>query len=176
MRHRRKCDGTVNLTSKQGCNYNHYNERVTDMKISSRFSIAVHILSLLSIDANAHHTSEWIAGSVNTNPVIIRRVLGQLKKAGLVHVRAGAGGATLAKELEQITLLDVYRAVEVVEEGQLFHIHEQPNPACPVGANIQFVMELILHRAQHAMEAILQSVTMHELVTDLREKMTEQAR
>ncbi|HBZ79401.1 MULTISPECIES: Rrf2 family transcriptional regulator [Brevibacillus] len=146
------------------------------MKISSRFSIAVHILSLLSIDANSHHTSEWIAGSVNTNPVIIRRVLGQLKKAGLVNVRAGAGGASLAKELASITLLDIYRAVEVVEEGQLFHIHDQPNPACPVGANIQFVLELILLRAEHAMEAILQSVTMQELVSDLRQKITEQAR
>ncbi|KZE55604.1 Rrf2 family transcriptional regulator [Brevibacillus parabrevis] len=146
------------------------------MKISSRFSIAVHILSLLSIDANSHHTSEWIAGSVNTNPVIIRRVLGQLKKAGLVNVRAGAGGASLARELASITLLDIYRAVEVVEEGQLFHIHDHPNPACPVGANIQFVLELILLRAEHAMEAILQSVTMQELVSDLREKITEQAR
>jgi hypothetical protein len=62
------------------------------MKISSRFSIAVHILSLLAISPSAHGTSEWIAGSVGTNPVIIRRVLGQLKKAGLVTVRAGIGG------------------------------------------------------------------------------------
>ncbi|MGG1659797.1 Rrf2 family transcriptional regulator [Brevibacillus sp. NRS-1366] len=143
------------------------------MKISSRFSVAVHILSLLSIDSNSHSTSEWIAGSVNTNPVIIRRVLGQLKKAGLVHVRAGAGGATLAKELEQITLLEIYRAVEVVEEGQLFHIHEGPNPQCPVGANIQFVLELILTRAQNAMEDILGGVTMSQLVCDLRQKIGE---
>ncbi|WP_103105119.1 Rrf2 family transcriptional regulator [Brevibacillus reuszeri] len=143
------------------------------MRISSRFSVAVHILSLLSVDPHAHNTSEWIAGSVNTNPVIIRRVLGQLKKAGLVHVRAGAGGATLAKDLEQITLLDVYRAVEVVEEGQLFHIHDQPNPNCPVGANIQFVLELILTRAQHAMEDILGGVTMSQLVCDLRVKIGE---
>lgn len=141
------------------------------MKISSRFSVAVHILSLLSINSTEHCTSEWIAGSVNTNPVIIRRVLGQLKKAGLVHVRSGTGGASLAKDLEQITLLDVYRAVEVVEEGHLFHIHEQPNPQCPVGANIQFVLELILTRAQSAMEDILDGVTMSQLVTDLRQKI-----
>lgn len=138
------------------------------MKISSRFSVAVHILSLLSIESSAHCTSEWIAGSVNTNPVIIRRVLGQLKKAGLAHVRSGAGGASLVKELKDITLLDVYRAVDVVEEGRLFHIHEQPNPQCPVGANIQFVLELILTRAQNAMEEILGSVTLEDLVTDLR--------
>ncbi|MBY0084270.1 Rrf2 family transcriptional regulator [Brevibacillus sp. M2.1A] len=145
------------------------------MKISSRFSIAVHILSLLSIDSNSHCTSEWIAGSVNTNPVVIRRVLGLLKKAGLVNVRAGAGGASLAKELDQITLLEIYRAVDVVEEGQLFHIHEQPNPDCPVGANIQFVLELILIRAQNAMEDILGGVKMSELVDNLRQKITEKA-
>ncbi|MED4910096.1 Rrf2 family transcriptional regulator [Brevibacillus centrosporus] len=138
------------------------------MKISSRFSMAVHILSLLSIESTAHCTSEWIAGSVNTNPVIIRRVMGQLKKAGFVHVRPGAGGASLTKEWKDITLLDVYRAVDVVEEGGLFHIHEQPNPQCPVGANIQFVLELILTRAQNAMEEILGSVTLADLVTDLR--------
>lgn len=145
------------------------------MKISSRFSIAVHILSLLSIDSNSHCTSEWIAGSVNTNPVVIRRVLGLLKKAGLVNVRAGSGGASLAKELDQITLLEIYRAVDVVEEGQLFHIHEQPNPDCPVGANIQFVLELILTRAQHAMEEILGEVKMSELVDNLRQKITGKA-
>lgn len=145
------------------------------MKISSRFSVGVHILCLLSVESSEHCTSEWIAGSVNTNPVVIRRIIGQLKKAGLVHVRAGAGGATLAKEPGQITLLDVYRAVDVVEAGHLFHIHEQPNPQCPVGANIQLVLELILTRAQEAMEHMLASVTLAHLVTDLRRQMAANA-
>lgn len=137
------------------------------MKISSRFSIAVHILSLLSIAKDAHCTSEFIAGSVNTNPVIIRRTLGQLKKVGLVNVRAGTGGAYLLKELDEITLLNIYRAVEVVEEGQLFHFHEEPNPQCPVGAHIQAVLQIVLRRAQDAMEKILADITMQELVTEL---------
>ncbi|CEH30153.1 Rrf2 family transcriptional regulator [Aneurinibacillus migulanus] len=141
------------------------------MKISSRFTIAVHILSLLFIEKNGHCTSEWIAGSVNTNPVVIRRIIGQLKKAGLVHVRPGAGGAYLLKKLEDITLLDVYQAVEVVEEGELFHFHEQPNPDCSVGANIQSVLELILRRAQTAMERVLAEITMRELVADLVKRM-----
>ncbi|MCR8631174.1 Rrf2 family transcriptional regulator [Paenibacillus radicis (ex Xue et al. 2023)] len=141
------------------------------MKISSRFSIGVHILSLLAIAKDAHGTSEWIAESVKTNPVIIRRILGQLKKAGLVNVRAGTGGAFLLKDLEEITLLEVFRAVDVVEEGQLFHIHEQPNPQCPVGANIQAVLQLLLGRAQDAMEKILADITMKELVTVLAEQI-----
>jgi len=145
------------------------------VKISSRFTVAVHILSLLAVAQNAHCTSEWIAGSVNTNPVIIRRVLGNLKKAGLVNVRAGTGGAYLLKKLEEITLLDIYRAVDVVEEGQLFQLHNEPNPKCPVGANIQAVLQLILRRAQEAMEQILAEITMKELVTELTQQIKKSA-
>ncbi|MBA4496412.1 Rrf2 family transcriptional regulator [Paenactinomyces guangxiensis] len=141
------------------------------MKISSRFTVAVHILSLIAVEKNAHCTSEWIAGSVNTNPVIIRRVIGKLKKAGFIQVRSGTGGAYLIKDLEEINLLDVYRAVEVVEEGELFHFHEHPNPQCPVGANIQSVLQLILLRAQAAMEQKLEEITMKQLVDDLGQKI-----
>ncbi|UPM54064.1 Rrf2 family transcriptional regulator [Gottfriedia acidiceleris] len=141
------------------------------MKISSRFTVAVHILSLVTIENSALCTSEWIAESVNTNPVVIRRVMGKLKNAGLIQVRRGTGGATLHKPLNEITLLDVYKAVEVVEEGELFQFHEKPNPNCPVGANIQAVLELILNRAQEAMEKILDEVTMEELVTVLSKKI-----
>ena len=141
------------------------------MRISSRFTVAVHILSLLAVNPTSHNTSEWIAGSVNTNPVIIRRVLGKLKKAGLVNVRSGTGGAYLIKELENITLFDIYQAVEVVKEDELFHLHEQPNPKCPVGANIQSVLQLVLISAQSAMEEVLMKVTMAQLVAGLIEKI-----
>lgn len=141
------------------------------MKISSRFTVAVHILSLINYDRNVICTSEWIAESVNTNPVVIRRVMGKLKNAGLIDIRRGLGGATLQKPLEEITLLDVYRAVDVVDEGELFQMHENPNPNCPVGANIQGVLELILFRAQDAMEAVLKEVTMEELVNVLNQKI-----
>ena len=141
------------------------------MKISSRFTVAVHILSLVTIENSTLCTSEWIAESVNTNPVVIRRVMGKLKNAGLIQVRRGTGGATLQKPLNEVTLLDVYRAVAVVEEGELFQFREKPNPNCPVGANIQAVLELILNRAQEAMEKILDDVTMDELVTVLSKKI-----
>ncbi|TQR10353.1 Rrf2 family transcriptional regulator [Psychrobacillus soli] len=141
------------------------------MKISSRFTVAVHILSLVNLNRNIVCTSEWIAESVNTNPVVIRRVMGKLKKAGFIDIRRGLGGANLLKPLHAITLLDVYQAVEVVDEGELFQMHENPNPNCPVGANIQGVLELILFRAQDAMEAILKEVTMDELVQALSQKI-----
>ena len=141
------------------------------MKISSRFAVAVHILSLLAVNSTSHNTSDWIAGSVNTNPVIIRRVLGKLKKAGFVNVRSGTGGAYLVKELQDITLFAVYQAVEVVKEDNLFHLHEHPNPKCPVGANIQSVLQVVLVSAQSAMEEVLMKVTMAQLVTGLVEKI-----
>lgn len=140
------------------------------MKISSRFTVAIHVISLISLNQNIVSTSEWIAESVNTNPVVIRRVMGKLKKAGLIDIRRGLGGATLQRNLEDITLLDVYKAVEVVEDGELFQMHDNPNPNCPVGANIQDVLELILVRAQDAMEAVLKEITMEELVKVLSKK------
>ena len=86
------------------------------MQISSRFSVGVHVLTLLASNpAGELLTSDRLANSVNTNPVVIRRILGQLKKAGLVEVRAAAGGTYLRRDPATITLLDVYRAVDVVE-------------------------------------------------------------
>ncbi|WP_307340522.1 Rrf2 family transcriptional regulator [Caldalkalibacillus uzonensis] len=110
------------------------------------------------------------AESVNTNPVIIRRIIGQLKKAGLVDVRAGAGGASLRKKLNEITLLDVYKAVEVVESGQLFNFHDHPNPECPIGAHIESVLRTKMLEAQSAMEQKLAGVTLAQLTTELNEK------
>lgn len=146
------------------------------MRISSRFTIAVHMLSLICVRSDLL-TSEQIAGSVNTNPVIIRQISRLLKKARLMDVRRGSGGAFLLKDAASISLYDVYKAVEVVEEGELFHTHENPNPDCWVGANINQVLELILLKAQKAMESILQEVSIKE-ITELiarRKKTSHEA-
>ena len=132
-------------------------------QISTRFSIAVHTLSLIAVSPN-DCTGDYIAGSVNTNPVVIRRIMGMLKKAGLVDVRPGVGGASLRKDPNQITLLDVYRAVNVTEENQLFRIHENPNIRCPVGRNIEQVLQAELRDAQSAMEQRLAQTTLAQLI------------
>jgi Rrf2 family protein len=139
------------------------------MQISSRFSVAVHVLTLLAVTPTGELlTSDRMAGSVNTNPVIIRRILGQLKKAGLVEVRAAAGGTYLRRASADITLLDVYRAVEVVE-GNLFSVHDKPNPKCPVGRNIQAALDDTLRRAQAALEQQLASVSIAQVATGMGE-------
>lgn len=134
------------------------------MKISSRFTVAVHILTLIKIEREYTLSSTQIAESVNTNPVVIRRLMGKLKEAGLIEVSRGNTGAKLLKSLDEITLFDVYKAVEVVESGHLFQIHEDTNPKCTVGANIQMVLEVILESAQDAMEAVLKDVTLDNIV------------
>lgn len=93
-----------------------------------------------------------------------------LKNAGLINVRPGIAGAELARGLSEITLLDVYKAVDVVQDNELFSIHEKPNPACPVGRNIQNAIVPLLSSAQLAMEKVLGSVTLEDVVKDIVDK------
>ena len=133
------------------------------MQISSRFTIAVHILACIDYFADEHTiTSDFLAGSVGVNPVIIRQVILQLKAAGLVDVVRGKIGITLSRELEDITLYDVYEAVESVK-GKLFRFHENPNPKCPVGKNIHSALDGKLDEIQNTLEAKMKSITMKDV-------------
>lgn len=137
------------------------------MQISSRFTIAVHVLLCIETFKKDYKvTSDFLASSVNVNPVVIRRLLQQLKKAGIISVVRGSGGADMARAAEEVTLLDVYHAVECVEEGELFHFHEAPNPLCPVGRNIHAVLDGRLEAIQRAMEQEMASVTIRDIMED----------
>ena len=140
------------------------------MSISSRFAVGIHILALIEINKDGVSSSEFLAGSVNTNPAVIRKIMGMLKKAGLINVQPGIAGAELAKNLSDITLLDVYKAVNVVKDKELFSIHESPNPACAVGRNIQNAIEPLFFSAQTALEKVLEHVTIEDVVKDIVEK------
>jgi DNA-binding IscR family transcriptional regulator len=140
------------------------------MSISSRFAVGIHILALIELNKDGISSSEFLAGSVNTNPVVIRKIMGMLKKAGLIEVHPGIAGATLAKGLSDITLLDVYKAVNVVQDKELFGIHENPNPDCPVGRNIQNAIGPLFSVAQSALEKALGNVTIEDVVKDIIEK------
>ena len=139
------------------------------MQISSRFTLAVHIFACIDTFKDDYKvTSDFLAGSTNVNPVIIRKILGQLKAAGLVEVARGSGGASIAKPLDEISFLDIYHAVECVEKGELFHFHENPSADCPVGRNIHGVLDDKLIRVQKAMEDELSSITMEDVIQDTR--------
>ena len=140
------------------------------MSISSRFAVGIHILALIEINKDGVSSSEFLAGSVNTNPAVIRKIMGMLKKAGLIEVHPGIAGAELAKELSDITLLDVYKAVNVVPDKELFSVHENPNLECPVGRNIQNTIGPLFSTAQLAMENVLGNVTLEDVVKDIAGK------
>ncbi len=145
------------------------------MPLNSRFAVAAHILTLLEEGGGEPLTSEYIAGSVNTNPAVIRRLLSQLARGGLTTAQLGAGGgALLARPAETITLRDIYRAVDA---GALFAMHAQgPNPECPVGRNIQASLEGILTEAERALEAELAGRTIADLVNDVHRRERRRTR
>ncbi len=138
---------------------------------STRFAVGIHILALLELCREEQRcTSEFIAGSVGTNPVVVRRITKLLANAGLLRVHAGVGGAELARPPDKIRLLDVYRAVASGRDGGLFGIHEHPHPKCPVGATIQASLEAVFADAQRAAETVLRDRTLKDVVNDLQRR------
>ncbi len=109
------------------------------MATNSQFSMALHILTLIATEAPERVKSECIAGSVNTNAVVIRRILSHLNRAGLVASQTGSlGGTSLAKQPQEVSLCDIYNAVSCAE---VFALHaKSPNQDCPVGRNIEAVL------------------------------------
>lgn len=146
------------------------------MQIGSKFTIGVHIITAIDYFKDMDRVnSEFLAGSIGVNPVIVRTVISQLREAGIVQTKRGSSGAELAKRLDEITLYDIYEAVGSVdsEEG-LFHFHEQPNPECPVGKNIHRVLDQRLMDAQRAMEEKLKSVTLADIAEDTKQAVTDE--
>ena len=142
------------------------------MQISSRFTVAIQVLLCMELLKDEQKvTSGLLASSAAVNPVVVRRLLQQLKAAGIVRVARGTGGAELLKPAEEITLLEIYRAVECVEKGEHFHFHENPNPLCPVGRNIHGVLDERLTEIQKAMEQKMESMTLRDLLEDTRKKI-----
>lgn len=109
------------------------------MAANSQFSIAVHVLTMLATVRDENLKSDRIAKSVNTNAVVIRRLLSQLSQARLVVSQTGAAGGTkLARYPEEITLAEIYKAVSC---GEVFALHHKgPNRDCPVGRNIEAIL------------------------------------
>lgn len=135
--------------------------------VNSRFSVAIHILSLIATTSDKSQlTSDFMAGSVNTNPVVVRRMIGTLKKAGLLSSQTGIAGYELLVEPKDLTLLAIYQAIDGPE--QLFAIHDEPNPACMVGRKIQHTLEGVYTSIWHAMEEQLQAQTLQDVLDQLR--------
>ena len=133
--------------------------------MNSRFAVAVHILTLIARSEGQPVTSEYIAGSVNTNPSLVRRLLSQMTRAGLTTSQMGTGGgALLARPAGQISLRDVYRAVD---EGELFGLHRSSRTRVPVGRNIQAMLETRFDAARRALEGELDRTTIADTAAEI---------
>lgn len=137
------------------------------MQISSRFTMAIHMFACMDVFKDMKMTSDFMAGSIGTNPVIIRKLLQQLKAAGLIEVLRGTGGVKIKRPLNEITFLDIYKAVECNPQEELFHFHEKPNPKCPVGRNIHHLLDDKLQKVQKAMEDELSKTTLEDVKDDM---------
>ncbi|WP_030913213.1 Rrf2 family transcriptional regulator [Streptosporangium amethystogenes] len=138
------------------------------MAANSRLTIAVHALTWIALAQRRGQewlTSEQVAASVNTNAVIIRRSLGDLRRAGLVEVRHGAGaGWSMARAPEDITLLQVYDAVE---REPLFAMHHtEPNLECPIGRGIRPVLGTVYERADQGLRRELGRTSIADVLRD----------
>jgi Rrf2 family protein len=137
------------------------------MSTNSRFAVAVHVLSLMAWSGEEPLKSEQVAESVNTHPVVIRRMLLELAEAGLVVSQTGSlGGSRLANDPAKTTLLDIYRALEC---GGVFSLHRQPpSRDCPVGVNIETVLGEVLQEVDSAVELVLGNITINDVVQRLK--------
>ena len=134
----------------------------------TRFAVATHILLYLATEGSGGaSTSVRLAWSVNTNPVVVRRIAGQLARAGLIRVRRGPGGAQLAREPERISLEDVWLAVQAAEGAALLPVHRRPNMACPVGRRVRPVLTEAFAGAEAALHQVLAQTTLDRLAKAL---------
>ena len=145
------------------------------MQFSSRFTVALHIFTCVDAFKDEYKvTSDFLASSINTNPVIVRRLLTKLKKAGLIKVARGPGGIEVTRPLSEISFLDVYEAIETENKADIFRFHESPNPECPVGRNIHNLLDGKLVAIQTAMKNEMRKYTIADLSSELHELLKEQ--
>jgi Rrf2 family protein len=137
------------------------------MATNIQFPIAVHIMAALGYRRGHETTSGELAMSVNTSPSFVRRVLAKLSKAGLVKTATGKTGACwLAKGAKDISLLDIYEAVEAPKAFSIHSYTEQKT--CPVSCNIKGALDKALQKTQKAMEASLQDISLAQIVSHVK--------
>jgi Rrf2 family protein len=144
---------------------------ITTVRTSCRFAVAVHVLAVLAYKGGEAVSSRLLAGSVNTNPVVIRRLLLLLQAAGLIVTAKGAGaGSKLARDPKKINLGEVYSAVE---QEDAFGVHTKPNRKCPVGACIQAALVDIFSSAEMAMKGELAKTSLADVIKTIDRRCLE---
>jgi len=137
------------------------------MRTSCRFAMAVHVLAVLAYKEGDRVTSTLLAGSINTNPVIVRRLLLALQRATLVETGKGAGsGSRLSRSPGRINMAEIYRAVEAAEP--FASPSRKPNAACPVGHCIRETLDRVFASAEAALERDLEKTTLAGVINAVK--------
>lgn len=140
------------------------------MRINIKCSSAVHILLMIAmLSDQTKITSEFLSSSVGNHPVETRKLLSDLKKAGIIQVTRGLGGASLLKEPKDITLLDIYNAVDSKSLDDLIGIHRHPIPECPFGKNITHLLSEPYTEISQTLRSKMNSITLEQLCNRLKE-------
>ena len=137
--------------------------------MDTRFSIAIHLLVLIS-ESDELLSSAQMAGSVGTNASFVRKVLGSLKKAGLIDSHRGRSGFALKRPAGDISLLQIYQAVYGIDDVVLFGMHKNPNDKCLVGRYIQPTLEGAFEKIQKETEKTMSKTTLAECIESMREQ------
>jgi Rrf2 family protein len=140
------------------------------MANNTQFSIAVHLLAGIACGCGEKGvTSGHLADSVNTSASFVRRTLAKLSKAGLVKTSTGKAGACwLAKDARNISLLDIYKAVDAPKAFAIHNYSEQK--VCYVSCHIKTALEKVLNQTQKAMETNLASISLSDVVSEVKKK------
>ncbi len=132
---------------------------------STKLSVSIHILSVIALVEEVQPvTSEYIAISINTNPALVRRLMSRLKKAKLIKTSTKLGVTGLARSAENISLLDIFLAAE--DNREMFSIHGNSNPNCPVGAKIEGTLKSLYDNIQTTTEETLSAITLADIIKD----------
>ncbi|OUP11102.1 Rrf2 family transcriptional regulator [Collinsella sp. An2] len=143
------------------------------MAYSTKLSDALHVLAYVAMQQGENLSSETIARSLACNPSSVRQLMGKLRRAGLIASTTGHPRPRLARAVDAITMLDVYRAVE--GEKPLLHLDTHTNPACGIGVNVQLVIGERFAAVQHAAEKAMVTVTLAEIIEAYRQRTSELA-
>lgn len=144
------------------------------MKMSTKFPMSVHILMIIAAFGETKKiNSDNLSQTVGANAVTIRNIFLQLKEANMISTSPGPSGVKLARSAEDISLWDVFLAVELEDENQFFRFHEQIDLTCPIGSNMLGILSSHLDDGVGAMREQLSKITIATLLDETKERLAE---
>lgn len=139
------------------------------MKYSTKLSDAVHIMVFIAVNPDSDLSSTAIATSIRTNPGFVRQIMMKLRKAGLMASVTGHAKPSLSKPATEISLLDIYKAVE--GDKPLLHLDSHTNPDCGVGINIQLALQDYYNEIQACAEEKMGRISLQDIISSYHKRI-----